>query len=85
MPSPLRPPPDAASRSLNGDIFNALLDTCVAVTQGVNGFLTLERYLVLTPRAKASRSRAIDPALDRRNNPLTQSMHANTNLHRFRR
>lgn len=79
------PPPDAASRNLSSDIFNALLDSCVAVTQGINGFLTLERYLVLRPHAKVSQSHAIDPALDQKDNPLSRSMYTNTNrTHRFR-
>ncbi len=44
----------AGCSALHNSVVNALFGTCVAFSQGVNGFLTLERYMVLHPHMKVS-------------------------------
>jgi hypothetical protein len=42
----------AACSALNDRIVNAVFGTTLAFSQGVNGFLTLERFMVLHPHIK---------------------------------
>jgi hypothetical protein len=46
----------AACSAVHNRIVNALFGTTLAFSQGVNGFLTLERYIVLHPHIKVCES-----------------------------